>query len=172
MAMTRNELGNTGPSRGGLVHSALIVNLNAGRFQRQPGLTRQLEAIIQGQVRVFKTASVEQLRRAVSDLANEGISRLIICGGDGTVSSTVAALIAEWEDRPYPELSIVPLGTVNTIARNMQLRERPLAVLEQLLQSDARPEGHRSSQHHVLAINDHWGFFFAAGMPAQFFKDT
>ena len=74
--------------------------------------------------RVVRVHRPRELSKTIASLVAEGVDRLIVGGGDGTLSS-VAAHLAE---RPI-SLGVIPLGTANDFARTLEIpRDRPSAA--------------------------------------------
>lgn len=77
---------------------------------------------------------IPQLVHAALD---EGFQRLIVAGGDGTITQTIAAMAPDFE---RVELGIVPLGTGNDFARSLSIDATDVAAaLENAMRGRARP---------------------------------
>jgi diacylglycerol kinase family enzyme len=123
----------------------LIVNPAA---RRAPQLRAQLPAITAWleahgyTVGCLETSagphSARAVEAALTEAAFETSSLILACGGDGTVHAVLQALIARApiaaRDRlPTATLGVVPLGTANALARNLNLPLDPLAAIRKLL---------------------------------------
>ncbi len=103
----------------------VLVNANAGK----QGILREVEKIREvfaaggGQVEVVETESKEQGEQAVRDAAGKSPDRLVVCGGDGTLSDTVDLLQKEGCLRP---LGYIPAGTTNDFASFLGLPKEPV----------------------------------------------
>ncbi len=67
--------------------------------------------------------------RMVQEAAEEGVSRIIAGGGDGTVNEIVAGLMAVAPER-RPSMGILPLGSANDFAQGVGLPLEPQPALE------------------------------------------
>lgn len=67
--------------------------------------------------------------RLVREAADEGVSRIVAGGGDGTVNEIVAGLMAVTSER-RPALGILPLGSANDFAHGVGLPLEPQPALE------------------------------------------
>lgn len=65
-------------------------------------------------------------------LSSGGITRLVICGGDGTQSRVFSALAGSGNPQ-LPELVVPRFGTVGTIGRRWSLGRLPLSLVEHAL---------------------------------------
>lgn len=111
----------------------IIVNPHSGGARRDPSLPAQLEALLPpGHVQV--TPGPEAVEGALSELREREIEALVIAGGDGSVRSTLTALFRVWPGgKGAPAVVLTCGGTVNTVARSLGGRRRPVAAVERLL---------------------------------------
>jgi len=99
---------------------ALLINIRSRHGERtEAAVAEALEARGLRLDRVVRVARPRQLGRAVDALAAGPLGRLIVGGGDGTIS-TVAARLAL---RPV-DLAVIPLGTANDFARTLGIPAR------------------------------------------------
>ncbi|MCA0936374.1 lipid kinase YegS [Vibrio alginolyticus] len=66
-------------------------------------------------VQVRVTWESQDMARLVNEAINEGITRIAVAGGDGTVNEAVSAVV-QIDEEKRPELAIIPLGTANDFA--------------------------------------------------------
>ena len=71
---------------------------------------------------VRETEGPEDGVRLGLEAANEGVSELAVCGGDGTVNEVLRGLVAG-EHLGEVTLSVVPAGTANLLAENIGVRD-------------------------------------------------
>lgn len=76
----------------------------------------------------------ELARRAIED----GATRLVACGGDGTVHEVVNALMASREAAGRLALMVLPLGRCNDLANALELPKMRATVGEALLKATPR----------------------------------
>jgi diacylglycerol kinase (ATP) len=69
-------------------------------------------------IRLFPASQPDQTRNLAAEARQEGYDRLIVAGGDGSVSQVVNGLAPHFSD---VELAIIPLGTGNDLARALDL---------------------------------------------------
>jgi diacylglycerol kinase (ATP) len=69
-------------------------------------------------------------RELTREALEEGVDRLVVVGGDGTINEVVNGL---GDDRASVELGILPAGTGNDIARSLDLPLAPRQALEVVL---------------------------------------
>ena len=70
------------------------------------------------------TQSPQDLRQVFDNAANTDVSHLVIEGGDGTIRSTLTALLNFYpQSKALPAISIIPQGTTNQIARTLGVKK-------------------------------------------------
>lgn len=118
-------------------HYLLIIN---GKSAGNPALRGAVEE----QRRAGKPITVRATWEGgdAADIAEQsetmGISHVIACGGDGTVSEVVNGLMRLPHDR-RPALGIVPLGSANDFATSVGLPLEPGPALEAAMRLNAYP---------------------------------
>ncbi|MCD8377031.1 MAG: YegS/Rv2252/BmrU family lipid kinase [Oscillospiraceae bacterium] len=97
----------------------LIFNPTAGKGAIRGHLTGVVDALTKGGwlVTAYPTQDKGDARRAAVALG-KNYDRIVCCGGDGTLSETVAGLL---ELEAPPALGYLPAGTTNDFARNLHL---------------------------------------------------
>lgn len=137
---------------------AVIVNPRAGRART---LRRVVEALPGAMVHAPETLTA--LDAAAVALLAEAPAAIAVCGGDGTVHRALTALARAADAAPLPPIALVPTGTMNTIARAVGVRRRPVAVARAL----ARGDTHAVSRT-LIAADDSFGFLVGLGFWARF----
>lgn len=113
----------------------LILNANAGGVADVKHL---ISHFIEGTRCAFRMVnSPEKTYEVIERAVQDGASRIIIAGGDGTINVGVNSLNQMDADI---ELAIVPLGTGNDLARSLDIpRNDPVAAFELATTGTARP---------------------------------
>jgi diacylglycerol kinase family enzyme len=115
----------------------VIVNARARRARKDRSLRERLERLVPAEY-VHFTESLDQVELALVRLRDLGIEHLLLVGGDGTIGGTLTPLVRVFGGPPFPTVTLVPGGTVNTIARSLQARLGAELALQCLLDG-ARP---------------------------------
>jgi len=97
---------------------AVIFNPSAGgdralRFQRKL-------AGLSGEIRLLPTTGPDTAPGLAADASRDGASTVVAAGGDGTVNEVVNGL-AQLPAEQRPALGVIPLGTVNVFAKELDL---------------------------------------------------
>ncbi|MFP4144715.1 MAG: diacylglycerol/lipid kinase family protein [Phycisphaeraceae bacterium] len=102
----------------------LIINPTAGRGdQAEP--VQELAARRSG-LEVTATEGPGDAARLAREAAEAGVDRLIVAGGDGTVSEVINGAAERLNDVQF---LLVPLGTGNDLARTLSLPDEPEAAM-------------------------------------------
>lgn len=98
----------------------IIANPSSGQEQAEEYSLRAKEILEQHQRHVerYLTESEEDVINYTQQAAREQYKTIVILGGDGTVS-TLATSLKDFEYRP--EVAIIPTGTVNNVARALNI---------------------------------------------------
>ncbi len=97
------------------------------RFSRIEEAFRRSWADCAEDVAWYFPASAEDSRRKVATALDDGADLIVVCGGDGTVSSIGVQLVGT--DVP---LAVVPLGSGNGLARHFRQSMDPVAAIAEL----------------------------------------
>jgi diacylglycerol kinase family enzyme len=114
-----------------------LVNVHAGSVRREPQLVARLAELLPAG-HAIATASVDDVGPALKALRERGVTRLVLVGGDGTLSGTLTELVETWP-RPWPAILVTRGGTVNTIAAALGARGSPVSSLRRLLRRGSKP---------------------------------
>ncbi|MFQ5564042.1 MAG: diacylglycerol kinase family protein [Parvularculaceae bacterium] len=117
----------------------LLINT---RSSRNPGMSSQLLDVARrhDSVRPYVLDGVDELPRAVADMASTGVDTVVLGGGDGT---TQAALTETFNGRRFdndPRFVALPCGMTNVIAADCGLQGSPLSSLDNFLWRRKRGE--------------------------------
>jgi diacylglycerol kinase (ATP) len=96
----------------------VILNLHSGKTQRRwPQLEPKLRSAI-GRFELERTRSGRDAVRIAREAVRSGIDRLVVAGGDGTLSEVVTGLLSANLGH-YAQLGVLPLGTGGDFARTL-----------------------------------------------------
>ncbi|MDW2453919.1 lipid kinase YegS [Vibrio sp. 1249-1] len=97
---------------------AILNGKKAGNPELRDAIMKMRDKGIDVQVRV--TWESQDMPRLVKEAVDEGIERIVVAGGDGTVNEAASAVI-QIDEEKRPELAIIPLGTANDFATAIQV---------------------------------------------------
>jgi diacylglycerol kinase (ATP) len=159
----------------------VIVNTTARRNAGQPNLVERLRHAGQGAAVVHGTATLAELEVAARAIAARGSDLVVLSGGDGTFMAGVTALARAFGEGRLPRLSLLPGGTVATVARNWGITGDPITLFERLLRDRdrlrfvPRPTLRVSGETGAGVTGageaeERLGFIFGTGLVASFFE--
>lgn len=164
----------------------IIVNPHA-RGARDPDVAARLQAVLrakgaEGLARIEVTWDLAALRAAVLRFCRDREPVVAVCGGDGTMMATLTELISAYGPADLPRLLLLRGGTVNTVARNLQISGRPEDLLAALLERAPGPADLSSLPlwgQDLIRVRsgggeqeaaERYGCLFAAAMGARFLE--
>ncbi|YCO00457.1 lipid kinase YegS [Vibrio sp. VNB-15] len=142
---------------------AILNGKKAGTPELRSEIFRMREQGIDLQVRV--TWESQDMTRLVAEAVKEGIKRIVVAGGDGTVNEAVTAL-NQIEANIRPELAIIPMGTANDFATATQI---PTTIRESL---ELAVYGEAIAVDSVQANDRYFMNVAAAGFGAEITAET
>lgn len=96
----------------------LILNPKAGRGAARFGRVQRIVTEALGEIEVARTRAPRDASRIAREAVRAGVSRVVVGGGDGTLSEVVTGLL-EAGLGGYAELGILPLGSGCDFARSV-----------------------------------------------------
>jgi YegS/Rv2252/BmrU family lipid kinase len=100
-------------------HFEIIMNPIAGAGEAEL-LVESVAAELGGEghdVRVFRTTGPGDARRRAAQMVVPQVDAVLVAGGDGTISETIAGLLEDAAGAARPPLAILPIGTENLLGR-------------------------------------------------------
>jgi diacylglycerol kinase (ATP) len=149
----------------------LVLNTNARLFARRPELVGAIRALSAGRAGIWVTRDLDELDRAATKIAERSPrTKVVLCGGDGTLMAGVTALERAFGPAGLPELVLAPAGTVATVARNFGQKSGALATVRAALAGTLGPALARPTLRvSELGGATRIGFTFGTGLVARFF---
>ena len=117
-----------------------------------------------GLVDVRKTGTLDELEQACMDFKRNRYSYIGISGGDGTIHQVITRLINVYLPGSVPPVVLLGGGTMNNIARDLNLRGAPRAVLSKLVSALKKGSTVSMSTRDTIKIGDRYGFIFGNGL--------
>lgn len=105
------------------MRTSLIFNPLSGTAERIKDFLLQLDSRHRCELR--PTTRIEDVGRMARESVEEGFERIIVAGGDGTVSQAIQGIAPDFE---AIQVAILPLGTGNDLARSLGLSPDDLKV--------------------------------------------
>ncbi len=144
----------------------VITNFNAGRNRSRPEVIRRLTRDTGGECLLAE--DLDSIRRATREAVEKGAEILAVNGGDGTVHGALTELMRL--DTDPPDLAVVPGGTTNMTANDLNDNGPLEASLRRLAEQSRLPAHERVHVDRPLlevtrqGSAAQYGFFLGAGV--------
>lgn len=132
--------------------------ISNARSRRNRTSMRELFSLLHDhpQVKHHALHEVSEIPESLREMAAEGVTHLVIGGGDGSVQAVISELI---NAAPFPQplkISLLPAGMTNVIALDMGITDMPVPYLKRLIERvEAGQEGERVDRPVLsLDLND------------------
>ena len=140
------------------MHFCLIYNLNSSSGRKVKLINKIYEKLkINNTVDYFKTKSEKEAKEIFLEFKNKNYDRLIVAGGDGSVSFAINELIKN--DFDFDEnfaIGYIPAGTANLLQAELSITRKVEDVCKVLTSNNYK-------QSNLIKINENY-FFLMAGI--------
>ncbi len=130
-----------------------VINPKSGRGQRQntDAVLSQFSEEFSFEYKVYKTTGENDLEEISSLIENFEPETVVAAGGDGTVNIVATLLI-----NSSIKLGIIPAGSANGLAYNLDIPENFEAALKKILNEEAKPIDvvQLNEKHYCLHLAD------------------
>ena len=150
----------------------IIVNYNSRRNRRAGRNPVDVFTAVGGlYADVRATRSIDELMGVVRAFRNDNIPIIAASGGDGTVHHVVTQIIRIYKNDPLPPLLILRGGTMNNIAKSINLRGSDVAILKRAIDALKRDRELITCRRDTMRVNDSYCFLFGNGLTADFLSE-
>jgi diacylglycerol kinase family enzyme len=150
----------------------VVVNPRAGGNRRVADRARRLGRVVGRAGWVCETPSLDDLPAVAAECRRSSVDVLAVCGGDGTYSRTLSALMHAYDGRPLPTFLPLRAGTMNTVARAIGAPAwQPERMLAEIVAEYSRGGTLEATDHQLLSVNGSaLGFMVGAGVIVGFLR--
>ena len=136
----------------------LIYNLNSSSGRKSKFISRVLSKLKENNsVDYFETKTIDQAKKIFKDFNQKNYDRLIVAGGDGTVSFAINELIKnDFNFKDDFAIGYIPAGTANLLQAELSMNKKVDDIVNVLISNN-----YKSSN--LVKINDNY-FFLMAGI--------
>lgn len=147
----------------------VVLNANAGRTRRDPGLVDRLRAHLTRDDLLVATRSPDELEETARRFGEHGVTHLGLVGGDGSASITLSAFARVLGDDALPPVTFLRGGTMNTVANGAGFpRGRPAPLLSAFAARLRSGATLHTSRRSTIRVRDRFGFLFGTGVVEGF----
>ena len=136
----------------------LIYNLNSSSGRKSIFINRILSKLKENiSVDYFETKTIDQAKKIFKDFNQKNYDRLIVAGGDGSVSFAINELIKNnFDFKDDFAIGYIPAGTANLLQAELSMNKKVDDIVNVLVSNN-----YKSSN--LVKINDNY-FFLMAGI--------
>ena len=136
----------------------LIYNLNSSSGRKSKFIKRVLSKLKENNsVDYFETKTINQAKKIFKDFNQKNYDRLIVAGGDGSVSFAINELIKNnFNFKDNFAIGYIPAGTANLLQAELSMNKKVNDIVNVLVSNN-----YKSSN--LVKINDNY-FFLMAGI--------
>lgn len=112
--------------------------------------------------------SLEQVDEILNDFKKNNMRYIGTSGGDGTIHHVVSRMINIYKPNPTPPLLILKGGTMDNIARTIDLKSKGPAILKRLVAALEQGKPVQTFKRDTMKIGERYCFLFGAGLTTNF----
>ncbi len=136
----------------------LIYNLNSSSGRKSKFINKVLSKLKENNsVDYFETKTITQAKKVFKDFNQKNYDRLIIAGGDGSVSFAINELIKnDFNFKDDFAIGYIPAGTANLLQAELSMNKKVDDIVNILVSNNYKPSN-------LVKINENY-FFLMAGI--------
>ncbi len=136
----------------------LIYNLNSSSGRKSKFIKRVLSKLKENNsVEYFETKTINQAKKIFKDFNQKNYDRLIVAGGDGSVSFAINELIKNnFNFKDDFAIGYIPAGTANLLQAELSMNKKVDDIVNILVSNNYKPSN-------LVKINENY-FFLMAGI--------
>ena len=136
----------------------LIYNLNSSSGRKSKFIKRVLSKLKENNsVDYFETKTINQAKKIFKDFNQKNYDRLIVAGGDGSVSFAINELIKNnFNFKNDFAIGYIPAGTANLLQAELSMNKKVDDIVNVLVSNNYKPSN-------LVKINENY-FFLMAGI--------
>ncbi len=150
----------------------VVLNPHARANRRQRERFEVFTKAVGADGLVQQTDSLEEMEELAREFRRRSIDILAVCGGDGSFSRTLSAMVRAYGADPLPQFLPLRAGSMNTIARSVGCRRgSPERVLAHAVADHRAGRPFEVTERHLIQVNgEHFGFMVGAGVVVNFLQ--
>ena len=149
----------------------VISNPRSGRNRRNPKLARKLAYILGEKHIMAEPDQLDTLVEVARHFKDHKIDILCINGGDGTAHLIFSVFLKVYDGQPLPMIALLRGGTMNTMARNLEITGSPEDILGRVVQLYHADEPFSIVERNLLVVDgEQAGFLFGNGLISSFLE--
>lgn len=147
---------------------SVIINPNAKKFRTGRASLDSYMKLESDSVRIYTPGTIIELDKQSKELSQHRPDYICIAGGDGTLHVVLSSLINSFLPASLPPVLILKEGTMDNVARTIQLKGRGPQLLKRLIQTINNNKEIELHGRSTMKINDKYCFLFGTGFVTNF----
>jgi diacylglycerol kinase family enzyme len=147
---------------------AVIINPNAKKFRTGKVSMNTYTDHNSDNVIVGAPETIDELKKTVKRYKSLKPDYICIGGGDGTIHLVLTEFINAYKSKELPPILILREGTMDNIARSVNLKLKGPQLLDRLLKKIAAGEKIETEDRFTIKIDDKYCFLFGTGFITNF----
>lgn len=150
----------------------VIINPNAKKFRTGRASMDSYFKLRSDTLQVITPSTLDALHKETKKMATEKPDYICIAGGDGTLHVVLSSIINSYLPEPVPPILILKEGTMDNVARTINLKGRGPQLLKRLVKAVNRGESIATFPRTTMKINDLYCFLFGTGFITNFLREA
>jgi diacylglycerol kinase family enzyme len=159
---------------------AVVSNPRSGSNKKNPELVRRLAFVLGEKGELAQPDGLDRLEDVVRDLRARDVDIICVNGGDGTVHKLLSSLVRVYADGKtgrdlravrLPLIGILKGGTMNTMARNIGLKQGGDVLLGRIVNQYYSEAPFKTVERNLIVVNgEEAGCLFGNGVLSRFLE--
>lgn len=150
----------------------VIINPNAKKFRTGRASFDSYLKLESDMVSVIAPSTLEALHAETAKMAKEKPDYICIAGGDGTLHVVLSSVINSYLPEPVPPILILKEGTMDNVARTINLKGRGPQLLKRLIKALNSGKEIETHSRSTMKINNMYCFLFGTGFVTNFLREA
>ncbi|HOP28484.1 MAG TPA: diacylglycerol kinase family protein [Spirochaetota bacterium] len=150
----------------------VIINPNAKKFRTGRASFDCYRKLESDMVSIITPSTLDELHSAADLMAKEKPDYICIAGGDGTLHVVLSSIINSFQPEPVPPVLILKEGTMDNVARTINLKGRGPQLLQRLINAVNTGNEIEIHKRTTMKINNMYCFLFGTGFITNFLREA
>ena len=150
----------------------ILINPNAKKFRTRKSSLKNYTNIHSESLLIRATESEDDIHKVINEFKDRDCDYIGVAGGDGTLHLAVTEMINIFGAGKVPPLLILREGTMDNVARTIQLQGRGPDLIKRLLWAIENKKEIKIHKRDTIKINDRYCFLFGTGIVTNFLNEA
>jgi len=151
---------------------SVVINPNAKKFRTGRASFESYKKFESDCVSIITPATLQELKAVTDNMAEQKPDYICIAGGDGTLHVVLSSIINSFLPSPVPPVLILKEGTMDNVARTINLKGRGPQLLKRLIDAVNSNKEIEIHKRITMKINNMYCFLFGIGFITNFLREA